>query len=69
MDGGAWWAAVYGVAQSRTRLMRLSSSSSIGLLDLNSYSFFPLISIFFFSSKHISLFQFLGIQRNTSLDW
>ena len=28
MDGGAWWAAVYGVAQSRTRLKRLSSSSS-----------------------------------------
>ena len=28
-DGGAWWAAVYGVAQSRTRLKRLSSSSSI----------------------------------------
>ena len=27
MDGGAWWAAVYGVAQSRTRLNRLSSSS------------------------------------------
>jgi len=26
-DGGAWWAAVYGVAQSRT-LKRLSSSSS-----------------------------------------
>ena len=23
MDGGAWWAAVYGVAQSRTRLKRL----------------------------------------------
>ena len=29
MDGGACWAAVYGVAQSRTRLMRLSSSSSM----------------------------------------
>ena len=28
-DGGAWWAAVYGVAQSRTRLKQLSSSSSI----------------------------------------
>ena len=28
MDRGAWWAAVYGVAQSRTRLKRLSSSSS-----------------------------------------
>ena len=27
MDGGAWWAAVYGVAQSQTRLKRLSSSS------------------------------------------
>ena len=26
-DGGAWWAAVYGVQQSRTRLKRLSSSS------------------------------------------
>ena len=25
--GGAWWAAVSGVAQSRTRLKRLSSSS------------------------------------------
>ena len=27
-DGGAWWAAVYVVAQSRTRLKRLSNSSS-----------------------------------------
>ena len=27
-DWGAWWAAVYGVAQSRTQLKRLSSSSS-----------------------------------------
>ena len=27
-DGGAWWAAVYGFAQSQTRLKRLSSSSS-----------------------------------------
>ena len=26
--GGAWWAAVYGAAQSWTRLMGLSSSSS-----------------------------------------
>ena len=28
-DGGAWWAAVYGVARSRTRLKRLCSSSSM----------------------------------------
>ena len=27
-DGGAWWAAISGVTQSRTRLKRLSSSSS-----------------------------------------
>ena len=27
-DRGSWWAAIYGVAQSRTRLKRLSSSSS-----------------------------------------
>ena len=27
-DGGTWWAAVHGVAQSRTRLKQLSSSSS-----------------------------------------
>ena len=27
-DGGAWWAAVYGVAQSWTRLKRFSSSSN-----------------------------------------
>ena len=28
-DEGAWWAAIYGAAQSRTRLKRLSSSSSL----------------------------------------
>ena len=28
-DGGAWWAAVYGVTQSRTRLKWLSSSRTI----------------------------------------
>ena len=32
-DGGAWWAAVYGVAQSRTRLKWLSSSSSSSSLN------------------------------------
>ena len=31
-DGGAWWASVYGVTQSPTRLKRLSSSiSGIGI--------------------------------------
>ena len=31
-DGGAWWAAVYGVAQSRTRLKRLSIHTCKGTL-------------------------------------
>ena len=34
-DGRAWWAAVYGVTQSQTRLKRLSSSSR------NSDIFYP----------------------------
>ena len=32
MDRGAWWAAVYRVAQSWTRLKRLGSSSKASLL-------------------------------------
>ena len=31
-DGGAWWAAVYGIAQSQTWLKRLSSSSSSNIM-------------------------------------
>jgi len=30
-DGGAWWAAVYGVAQSQTRLKRLSISIGVDI--------------------------------------
>ena len=33
-DGGAWWSAVYGVAQSQTRLKRLSSSSRLVIVFL-----------------------------------
>ena len=32
-DGGAWWAAIYGVAQSWTRLKQLSSSSSSSTMN------------------------------------
>ena len=39
-DGGAWWAAIYGVAQSRTRLKRpSSSSSSSSMVDVNKIFF------------------------------
>ena len=34
-DGGAWWAAVSGVPQSRTRLKRLSSSRAALLSSLH----------------------------------
>ena len=47
-DGGAWWAAIYGVAQSWTRLKRLSSSSSRYLLILTWYinlGFSPWLSL------------------------
>ena len=40
-DRGAWWAAVYGVAQSRTRLKRVSSSTSICMISMaNGLSFY-----------------------------
>ena len=45
-DGGAWWAAVYGVSQSQTRLKRLSSSSSSSILLYGytiTYLFTPLL--------------------------
>ena len=37
-DGGASWASIYGVAQSRTQLKRLSSSSSSSRLFDNGHS-------------------------------
>ena len=49
-DGGAWWAAVYGVAQSQTRLKWLSSSSS---------SFFVKCLLTYFSHFLMRLFIFL----------
>ena len=53
-DGGAWWAAVYGVAQSRARLKRLSSSSSsmcLHILFLD--SLFYCIDLFVFAWANI----------------
>ena len=37
-DGGAWWAAVYGVAQSWTWLKRLSSSSNLTAITSRCWS-------------------------------
>ena len=47
-DGGAWWAAVYGVAQSQTRLKRLSSSSSrVWKFLTNVYYFYTIDKLLF----------------------
>ena len=46
VDGRAWWAAVHGVAESQTRLKRLSSSSS-------SYSYILILQ--FLSYKMMSI--------------
>ena len=43
-DRGAWWAAIYGVAQSRTRLKRLSSSNSSRTSDIGPSSIFYLLN-------------------------
>ena len=40
-DGGAWWAAFYGIAQSRTRLKRPSSSSSSSSASGTPWSYRP----------------------------
>ena len=40
-DRGAWWAAVYGVTQSQTRLKRLSSSSRYTIRTPGSVPFTP----------------------------
>ena len=47
-DGGAWWAAVYGVTQSWTWLKRLSSSSSSYAL----FFFFFFLGCFVFQFSH-----------------
>ena len=45
-DGGAWWAAFYGVAQSQTRLKWLSSSACQVTLRLHVPTAIPPITLF-----------------------
>ena len=63
-DGGAWWAAVYGVAQNRTRLKWLSSSSSpflIGFL-MSLLSFLSALYI-----SNITLYHMCGYQTCSTI--
>ena len=34
MDGGAWWAAIYGIAQSRTRLSNFTFTFHFTALEM-----------------------------------
>ena len=66
-DAGAWWAAVYGVTQGRTRLKWLSSSSSSSSSEQDILKFLPKrslhsalsalhpISHFLFTSKYLHI--------------
>ena len=61
-DGGAWWSAIYGVAQSRTRLKWLGSSSRMMIFYLVcftfsiSYSVLPFHLVYVFWFLHLFLF-------------
>ena len=52
MDGGAWWAAVYGVAQSWTQLKGLSSSSSSDYLEATqiTHNILPVLNMLLYFS-------------------
>ena len=67
-DRGAWWAAVYGVAQSQTRLKQLSSSSSLKPWPwFSEYSTFPTDLMPFYQSV---LYNFvLQVPFFTFLHW
>ena len=45
-DGGAWWAAVYAVAQSRTQLKWLSSSKLLIALEISSVQSLSRVRLF-----------------------
>ena len=66
-DRGAWWAAVYGVAQSRTRLKRLSSSSSsifdfrVFLPSVTPLAFCSFVLYYFYPFSKANSFMLLPI--------
>ena len=60
IDGGAWWAAIYGVTQSRTRLKWLNSSSSIQITLLDYLGVQLLFSYFLC----LFLFIYFGCSRS-----
>ena len=61
-DGGAWWYAIYGVAQSRRRLKQLSSRES----EVVSHCSFDLcVSLMARGVEHL----FMGLLQSVCLPW
>ena len=60
-DGGAWWAAVYGVAQGQTRLKRLSSSSRSSVYMSMLLTICPTLSVPCSIHKSVQFFFFNSI--------
>ena len=60
-DGGAWWTAVYGVAQSQTQLKQLSSSSS-SIYKINNKD--PLYGTGNYSQYLVTTYKEKNLQKN-----
>ena len=58
-DGGAWWAAVYGVSHSQTQLKQLSSNY-LGLKHMN-HGLTLIVSFFFFVQTSFREFGEVGL--------
>ena len=63
-DRGAWWASVYGVAQSQTRLKWLSSNVLLGIRTTTSLSIYLAI----FLSIHLGCFYVLAIMQSAAMN-
>ena len=61
-DEGAWWAAVYGVAQSRTRLKWLSSSKVIHISGKKS----DFLTFCWIEDKYRLIFQAVWLSSHTT---
>ena len=72
-DGGAWWAAVYGVAQSRTQLKWLSSNLAavqlLQLLDSKRLGIDFSTYTVWFSNSSLSYYNHYTMQFTFAMKW